>query len=76
MVRGAQSGSNFGRSSCGRGLFQASVYGSSSVSPPVSAATGPSSVPPPVAAGLGEFTPPHPRVPGSGQSTPSPHTVV
>ncbi|MQL87358.1 hypothetical protein Taro_019891 [Colocasia esculenta] len=89
MVCGARSGSSSGRSSRGRGLFQASTAGHFSVSPPV-------------AAGSGEFTPPHPRVPaaghfsvsppvaadagpssvsppiatGSGQSTTSPHTVV
>ncbi|MQL97595.1 hypothetical protein Taro_030289, partial [Colocasia esculenta] len=76
IVRGARSGSSYGRSNRERGLFQAS-------------AAGPSSVPPPVAAGSDEFTPPHPKVPaigpssvsppvaaGSGQSTPSPHTVV
>ncbi|MQM22895.1 hypothetical protein Taro_055954 [Colocasia esculenta] len=49
MVGGARSGSSSGRSSRGRGLFQASVSGSSSVPPPVAA--GPSSIPPPVAAG-------------------------
>ncbi|MQM22318.1 hypothetical protein Taro_055368, partial [Colocasia esculenta] len=89
MVRGARSGSSYGRSSRGRGLFRASASGSSSVPPPVATGSGeftpphprvpvvgPSSVPPPVAAGSGEFTPPHPRVPGSGQSTHSPHTVV
>ncbi|MQL91487.1 hypothetical protein Taro_024099 [Colocasia esculenta] len=60
MVCGAPSRSSYGRSSRGRGLFQAS-------------ATGPSSVPPPVATGSGEFTPPHPRVPVAGPSSvPSP----
>ncbi|MQM03624.1 hypothetical protein Taro_036410 [Colocasia esculenta] len=90
MVRGARSGSSFGRrSSRGRGLFAASASGSSSVPPPLAAglgeftpphprvpAFGPSSVPPPVAACSGEFTPPPPRLPGSDQCTPSPPIVV
>ncbi|MQL74795.1 hypothetical protein Taro_007165 [Colocasia esculenta] len=69
MVRGARSGSSSGRSSRGRGLFQASASDPSSIPPLVAAAAGPSSVPPPIAVGSGEFTPPHPRVLGSGQST-------
>ncbi|MQL71344.1 hypothetical protein Taro_003655, partial [Colocasia esculenta] len=63
MVRGARSGSSFGRSSRGRGLLATSASGSSSV-------------PPPVAAGSGEFTPPHPRVPAAGPSSMSPHVVA
>ncbi|MQM03962.1 hypothetical protein Taro_036751 [Colocasia esculenta] len=63
MVRGARSGSSSGRSSHGRGLFQASASGSLSV-------------PPPVATGLGEFTPPHPRGLAAGPSSVSPPIVA
>ncbi|MQL88196.1 hypothetical protein Taro_020755 [Colocasia esculenta] len=58
MVRGASSGSNFGRrSSRGRGLFAAS-------------GSGEFTSPHPRVPGSGEFTPPPPRVPGLSVSAP------